>query len=80
MKRKFRMYQRGLNGRFYIQDNTTGKQESLGTSDRTEALRLFHARNEAEYQPAFNVHWLARISWPRTRLSASALGSLSWTK
>ena len=55
MKQRFRMYQRGLNGRFYIQDNTTGKQESLGTSDRTEALRLFHARNEAEYQPAFNV-------------------------
>lgn len=49
------MYQRGLNGRFYIQDNTTGKQESLGTSDRTEAERLFHARNEAEYQPAFNA-------------------------
>lgn len=50
------MYQRGLNGRFYIQDNTTGKQESLGTSDKTEALRLLHARNEAAYQPAFNAH------------------------
>jgi integrase len=49
------MYQRGLNGRFYIEDNETGKQESLGTSDRIEAQRLLHARNEAEYQPAFNV-------------------------
>lgn len=56
MKQKFRMYQRGLNGRYYIEDNTTGKQESLGTSDRVEAERLFHARNEAEYQPSFNAH------------------------
>src|SRR5262245_56578957 len=55
MKQKFRMYQTGLHGRLYIPNNTTGKQESLGTSDRTEALRMFHARNEAEYQPAFNV-------------------------
>lgn len=55
MKQRFRMYQRGLNGRFYIEDNETGKQESLGTADRTEAQRLLHARNEAEYQPAFNV-------------------------
>ena len=55
MKQRFRMYQRGLNGRYYIEDNVTGKQESLGTTDRTEALRLFHARNEAAYQPAFNA-------------------------
>jgi integrase len=55
MKQKFRMYQRGLNGRFYLENNETGKQESLGTSNKTEALRLLHARNEAEYQPAFNA-------------------------
>lgn len=53
------MYQRGCNGRFYLEDNSTGKQESLGTADRAEALRLLHARNEAAYQPAFNAH-LAR--------------------
>ena len=44
------MYQRGCNGRFYLEDNTTGKQESLGTSDRSEAERLLHARNEAQRQ------------------------------
>ncbi len=49
------MYQRGCNGRFYLEDNTTGKQESLGTSDRDEAQRLFHARNEAHRQPALNA-------------------------
>ena len=55
MKQRFRMYQRGLNGRFYLQDNTTGKQESRGTSDKTETLRLLHARNEAAYQLALNA-------------------------
>jgi integrase len=53
MTQKFRLYQRG-NGRFYIEDNITGKQESLGTSDKAEANRLLMARNEAEQQPAFN--------------------------
>ena len=65
MKQKFRLYRRGSNSRYYAQDNTTGQQQSLGTSDRAEALRLLCAKNEAEFQPAFNAH-LAR-----TYLSAS---------
>ena len=59
MKQKFRLYRRGSNGRYYAQDNITGQQQSLGTSDRAEALRLLCAKNEAEFQPAFNAH-LAR--------------------
>src|SRR5262245_16755761 len=59
MKQKFRLYRRGASDRYYAQDNTTGKQESLGTTNRAEALRLLCALNEAEYQPAFNGH-LAR--------------------
>ena len=55
MKQRFRLYRRAASGRFYAQDNVTGKQESLKTSDRTEALRLLNAKNEAEYQPAFNA-------------------------
>ena len=54
MTQKFRLYQRG-NGRFYIEDNATGKQESLGTSDKAGALRLLLAKNEADLQPAFNA-------------------------
>ena len=54
MTTKFRLYQRS-NGRYYIENNETGKQESLGTSDKAEALRLMMARNEAEHQPAFNA-------------------------
>ena len=55
MKARFRLYRRKTSGRFYIHDGLTGKQESLGTSDRTEARRLLHARNEAEQQPAVNL-------------------------
>jgi integrase len=55
MKLKFRLYRRACSGRFYVQDNETGKQESLGTSDRAEAHRLLHVRNEAAHQPAMNL-------------------------
>ena len=74
MKQKFRLYQRGSNGRFYIEDNDTGKQESLSTSEKSEALRLMMARNEAEQQPAFN----AQIA--RTYLSAGnpTLAKRTW--
>ena len=74
MTQKFRLYRRGCNGRFYIEDNTTGKQESLGTSDKTEARRLLMAKNEADQQPAFNAQ-LAR-----TYLAAGdpALAKRTW--
>ena len=55
MTQKFRLYRRGCNGRFYTHDNMTSKQESLGTSDKTEARRLLMAKNEANLQPAFNA-------------------------
>jgi len=55
MKQRFRLYRRSNGGRFYLHDNVTGKQESLGTTDRTEAVRLLHARNEASRQPLINV-------------------------
>jgi hypothetical protein len=73
MTQKFRLYQRG-NGRFYIEDNITGKQESLGTSDKVEASRLLMAKNEADQQPAFN----AQIA--RTYLAAGdpALARRTW--
>src|SRR3989442_5543924 len=59
MKQKFRLYRRNASGRYYAQDNITGHQQSLGTTNRIEALRLLCALNEADYQPAFNGH-LAR--------------------
>ena len=55
MKQRFRLYRRKHGGRLYVHDNITGKQVSLKTSDRTEALRVVHAKNEAEKQPAINL-------------------------
>jgi len=42
------------NGVFYVQDNLSGKQESLRTRNRADAERLFHARNEAAQGPMLN--------------------------
>jgi integrase len=55
MRQRFRLYRRKKGGRYYIQDEVSGKQESLGTTDRATALRLLHSRNEAEQQPAVNL-------------------------
>src|SRR2546425_4421797 len=53
MKVRFRMFRRG--NVFWCQNNVTGKQESLATKDRSTALRLLHAKNEAGEQPAINL-------------------------
>jgi hypothetical protein len=55
MKQRFRLYRRKNGGRYYLHDDQTGKQESLGTRDRATALRLLHSHNEAERQPAVNL-------------------------
>ena len=53
MKTRYRLFERNT-GIFFIQDNISGKQESLRTRDKQAALRLLHARNEAHEQPAIN--------------------------
>jgi len=55
MRQRYRLYRRKKGGRYYLHDDATGKQESLHTSDRATALRLLHARQEAEEQPAINL-------------------------
>ena len=54
MRKRFRLYKKN-GGRYYIHDEVTGKQDSLHTSDRATAVRLFHSRQEAEQQPAVNL-------------------------
>jgi hypothetical protein len=39
---------------FYTRDKITGRSESLGTSDRTQARQLLAARNQAAAQPQLN--------------------------
>ena len=55
MRQRFRLYRRKKGGRYYLHDDVTGKQESLGTCDRSTAIRLFHSKNEATKQPAVNL-------------------------
>lgn len=45
MRLKFRMYRRGRI--YYLEDNETGQQESLKTSDKAVATRLWNAKNES---------------------------------
>jgi integrase len=54
MTEKFRIFRRA-SGRWYIEDTTTRRQESLHTRDVTEAKRLLQANNEAHRQPAINL-------------------------
>ncbi|MEO0454770.1 MAG: tyrosine-type recombinase/integrase [Verrucomicrobiota bacterium] len=46
---RFKLFQR--NGWFYIEDNQTGKQQSLRTRDKENALELLRARNESASNP-----------------------------
>ena len=55
MRQRYRLYRRKKGGRYYIHDDVTGKQDSLHTTDRVTALRLFHSRGEAQQQPAVNL-------------------------
>jgi hypothetical protein len=60
MKRQYRLFQRS-SGIYFIQNNATGRQESLKTRDKTAALRIFNAKNEAHEQPASISKSPARI-------------------
>ena len=61
MKNRYRAFRRGW-GTYYCEDTQTGKQESLATTNKLEASRLDHAKNEGEQHPAFSLQ-LARVYW-----------------
>ncbi|MHC1767387.1 MAG: tyrosine-type recombinase/integrase [Verrucomicrobiia bacterium] len=54
-KNKYRSFQNKKTGIYFIQDNETGRQQSLKTRDKTEAARLASAKNEAHRQPQLNL-------------------------
>lgn len=61
MKNRYRAFRRAW-GVYYCEDTQTGQQQSLGTTDKQEASRLVHAKNEGEQHPAFSLQ-LARVYW-----------------
>jgi hypothetical protein len=68
MKQRFRLYRR-KGGIYYLHDSQSGKQTSLGTSERSEAIELFSARilqrhritlkelDEVKIQKFLNERW-----------------------
>ena len=50
MKLKYRLFRRH-SGIYFCEDRETGKQESLRTKHKTEAIRLLNAKNEARENP-----------------------------
>jgi len=53
MKKKYWLFKRG--NVFYSFDSGTGKRESLHTSNKEEAARILHAKNDAMRQSAINI-------------------------
>jgi integrase len=53
MKNRFILFQRS--GVFYCEDTSNGRQTSLRTKDKADAVRLLHVKNEAAHQPAMNL-------------------------
>ena len=54
IKNRYRAFRRGW-GTYYCEDTQTGQQQTLGTTDKQEASRLVHAKNEGEHHPAFSL-------------------------
>ena len=53
MKKAYRMYKRG--NVYYIQNNQTREQRSLGTTDKETAQKLLDTENQARQAPALNL-------------------------
>jgi len=58
MNQRFILFNRA--GVFYYEDRESGKQLSLRTRERAEALTLLHAKNESARQPVLNLQ-MARV-------------------
>ena len=72
MKNRFLLFQRC--GVYYSEDTTTGKQVSLRTKDKADAIRLIHVKNEATHQPAMNL----QIAQVYLQHSDPALAARTW--
>jgi len=76
VKQAFRLFQRKRDGYFYVENNDTGDQRSLGTKDRATAKLLFEAENKARREPALNLEF-ARI---HARAADPKLATRTWSE
>jgi len=54
MKNRYRFFKRGSAWTYYVHENATGRQESLHTTDKAEAHKLFNAKNQAANGSSLN--------------------------
>jgi hypothetical protein len=53
MKKKLRRFRSGKT--FWCEDTENGRQQTLGTKNKADAVRLLHGRNEAHAVPLVNL-------------------------
>jgi len=53
MKQKFRLFRHGRT--FWCEDTESGRQQTLGTKNKVDAVRLLHGRNEYHAVPFVNL-------------------------
>src|SRR4051794_5241064 len=70
---KFRLFRR-RGGVYYYENRHTRKQLSLGTKDKTEAIRLLHAQNEAQQNPMLSL----QIARAYLTVSDPAMATRTW--
>jgi integrase len=73
MKSRFRIFRRN-NGIYFCEDRQTGLQQSLRTKDKSEAIRLLNAKNEAQEDPGLALH----IAKAYLSAADPALGKRTW--
>jgi hypothetical protein len=61
MKLRFRLYRRKQGGRFYLQDGLTENRKVSTPPTSSEAVRLLHARNEADHHPGVGLQIARRL-------------------
>ena len=79
MKQRYGLIRRAW-GVFYAKDKLTGRQESLDTRNKPEALRILHAKNEAEIQPMINLQMARAYLSATDPAGPRGPGSSSWTR
>jgi hypothetical protein len=77
MKPQYWMYRRGKT--YYVENSTTGKQESLRTSDTVEAQRILAAKNEAANNSKVTLAVGKAYNTEKRRPRCAKLG-LRWIK
>jgi integrase len=55
MRQRYLILKRAGRPNYYCEDTLLGTQTSLGIPNKSDAQRIIHAKNEAEYQPAISL-------------------------